>query len=253
MTSGSPDDRLPHLAAQIGTDYADSFAACRELLAAMFDLDTPSPEQRKAYAMDFALHDYGPVKLDVCVAASPSIMIRSPQVIARTGAAQFHVQFYRSGGFVLTVDGADRRVEAGDVCMLDLTRPATLRAEAIDNLSIIVDRDLLAPLLADVGDVHGLVLSRDSQAGVAVREHLEEMRRQALDLTIAEGLDRSRSTAALLAAVIRANSQNRAATLAELRKSQFRAICRRIDQQIADPELSPGSLARDFHVTRATL
>lgn len=254
MTNHRPDDRLPHLAAQIGADYADSFAACRELLATMFDLETPSPDQWAGYTMDFALYDYGPVKLGRSAAmAMPSIMVRSPQVIARTGADQFHVQFYRNQGFVLTVDGAERRVEAGDVCILDLARPATLRAEAIDNLSIIVDRDLLAPLLADVGDVHGLVLGRDSEAGIAVREHLEEMQRQAPRLSVAQGLEWSRSTAALLAAAIRAKSQSRAVTSAEFRRAQFRAIRRRIDAQIAAPDLGPALLIRDFHVTRPTL
>ncbi len=254
MAKGRPEDRLPHLAARIGTDYADSFAACRELMATMFDLEAPSPALRVGYAMDFALYEYGPIVLGMCVAtAAPWIMVRSPQVIARTGTDHFHIQYYRTGGFTMVVDAAERRLEAGDVCMLDLSRPATLRAEGIDNLSVIVERSLLAPLLADVNDVHGLVLGRDSEAGIAVREHLEEMWLQGPDLTIAEGLEASRSTAALLAGLIRANSQSRAATRAELRRSQFRAICRRIDKQIGAPDLGPTLLARDFYVTRPTL
>jgi len=253
MTSGRPTDRLPHLAGDIGADYADPFAACREMLATMFELDTPSPDLRAGYAMRFALYDYGPIKLGTSATKTASIMVRRPQTIARSGVDQFHVQFYREGGFVMTVDGAERRVEAGDIAMLDLSRPVTLSAARIDNLSAIVARNLLAPLLADVGDVHGLVLSRDSETGVAVREHLDEMWLQAPDMTVAEGLRMSHATAALLAGVIRANSQSRAATRAELRRSQFRAICRRIDRQLADPDLGPAVLTRDFHVTRPTL
>jgi AraC-like DNA-binding protein len=254
MTNGSPEDRLPHLAGHIGANYADSFAAFRELTAPMFDVDMPSPDQRAAHAMDFELYDYGPIKLGHSVAtAAATIMVRSPQLIARTGVDQFHVQYYRTNGFVMTVDGAERQVAPGDIAMLDLARPVTLRTEGIDNLSIIVERGLLAPLLADVSDVHGLVLRRDSEAGIAVREHLDEMWLQGPDLTIADGLEWSRATASLLAGVIRANSQSRAATLAELRKSQFRAICRRIDKQIAAPDLGPASLVRDFYVTRPTL
>jgi RNA polymerase sigma factor (sigma-70 family) len=254
MTNGSPEDRLPHLAARIGADYADSFAACRALMATMFDLETPSPEQRAGYMMDFALYDYGPIKLGQSVAiTAPSIMTRSPQLIARTGVDHFHIQYYRTNGFAMIVDGAERQIGAGDICMLDLARPATLRTEGIDNLSAIVERGLLAPLLADVGDVHGLVLSRDSEAGIAVREHLDDLWLQGPDLTIAQGLELSHATAALLAAVIRTSSQSRAANRAALRKSQFRAICRRIDRQIADPDLGPIGLTRDFYVTRPTL
>lgn len=254
MTGRSQEDRLPNLAAQIGAEYADSFAACRELLATMFDLETPRPEQRAGYTMDFALYDFGPIKLGQSSATTaPSILVRDPEVIVRIGIDHFHIQYYRADGFTMTVDGVERRVEAGDVCMLDLSRPVRLRADRIDNLAAIVDRGLLAPLLADVDEVHGLVLSRDSEAGIAVREHLDDLWRQAPDLTVAQGLDLSRSTAALLAAVIRANAEYRSATRAELRKSQFRAICRRIDAQIADPELGPDTLARGFYVTRPTL
>jgi AraC-like DNA-binding protein len=253
MTNETLEDRLPHLTARIDADYADSFAACRELLATMFDLDTPSPELRAGYGIAFELYDFGPIKLGACRGTTASIMVRSPETIARTGVDQFHIQYYRTGGFTMTLDGAERRVEAGDIHMLDLSRPATLRMARFDNLSAMVARDLLEPLLAEVSDVHGLVLSRESEAGIAVREHLDEMWALGPQLTVAQGMAASHATAALLAGVIRASSQSRAATRTELRASQFRAISRRVDKQIGDLELGPSSLARDFYVTRPTL
>ena len=252
MTDGVRKDRLPYLAASIGADYADSFAACRELLATMFELEPPSAAVRAAYVMDFALYDYGPIKLGMS-RASASIMVRSPRTIARNGVDQFHVQFYRTNGFVLTLDGAERQVRPGDICMLDLTRPVAIRTEGPDNLSAIIDRDLLLPLLEEAGDIHGLMLHRDSEAGIAVREHLEEMWFRGPDLTIEEGLACGHTTAALIASVVNAGSKARATTRADLRQSQFRAICRRIERQIGDPDLGPDLLARQFFVTRPTL
>lgn len=252
MMDGVQKDRLPHLAAYIGADYADSFAACREVMAPMFDLEAPSAEVRDAYVMDFALFDYGPIKLGQS-RSSASIMTRGPLTIARTGADQFHVQFYRTHGFVMTLDGAEYRVEPGDICMLDLCRPVAIRTDGIDNLSVIIERDLLLPLLAEPADLHGLVLQRDSEACVAVRDHLEEMWLQGPHLTVEQGREWSHSTAALLAAVITAKSLNRVATRAEMRKSQFRSIRRRIDRQIGDPELGSASLIRQVFVTRPTL
>lgn len=253
MTTGSLGERLPYLAGHIGADYADSFAACREMTAMMFELDTPAPQQRIGYSMDFAMFDFGPVKLSTGTSSAPTIFSRTPQTIARTGTDQFHVQFYRRNGLVMTVDGAERRAGVHDVCLLDLSRPAALRTDGIDNLSAIISRDLLLPLLADPGDVHGLVLRHDSEAGVAVREHLEDMWQQGPHLTVGEGLELAQATADLLAAVIKANSQSHTQTRAALRKSQFRAICRCIDRQISDPELGPASLASQFYLTRPTL
>lgn len=123
----------------------------------------------------------------------------------------------------------------------------------VNNLAAIIDRDLLAPLLTDPAEVHGLILGRNSEAGIAVREHLDDVWRQAPQLTLAQGIEASRATAAVLAAVVNANAAYRSATRAEFRKSQFRAICRRIDKQIADPDLGPATLVRDFYVTRPTI
>ncbi|WP_428152213.1 helix-turn-helix domain-containing protein [Brevundimonas sp.] len=251
MTDDVRPDRLPYLAAHVGADYADPFAACRELLATMFELDAP-PEARAAYEMDFALYDYGPVKLGMS-RASASIMVRNPETIARTGADQLHVQFYRTNGFHLTTDGAEREVRPGDVAMLDLTRPSAIRSDGPDNLSVIIDRDLLLPLLLDPDDLHGVVLRRDTEAGILVREHLDEMWFKGPGLTVVEGLEWSRSAAGLIAEVVNALGRTPAATRAQLRQSQFRAVCRRIDRQIGDLELSPDLLAREFFVTRPTL
>ena len=180
-------------------------------------------------------------------------MVRSPQTIARSGTDHFHLQFYRNNGFVMTVDGAERLVDAGQISMLDLSRPVTLRTDGVDNMSVMISRDMLLPLIADPNDVHGLVLPHDSEANIAIREHLEDMWLQGAHLTVKEGLELSHSTVAMLAGIIRANSQNRAVTRTELRKSQFRTICRRIDQQLSDPMLDAASLARQFHMTRPTL
>ena len=245
-------ERLPHIAASIGADYADSFAACRELLSAMFDLEAPSEEVRAAYAMDFALFDYGPVKLGMSV-TSAAIMVRDPRTIARTGMDQFHVQFYRNHGYVLTLDGAEREVRPGDVGFLDLTRPVAIRTDGIDNLSVIIDRTLLLPLLDDPADFHGLILSRDSEQGIGVREHLEEMWRLGIELTVAEGLEWSRATADLIASLVNGHGQTIAATRTELRQIQFRAISRRIERHIDDPDLCAEVLARQFFITRPTL
>ena len=251
MTDEGQVDRLPHLAAHIGVDYADSFAACRELLSTMFDLEAP-PGLRGPYVMDFALYDYGPIKLGMS-RASASIMVRSPQTIARTAVDQFHVQFYRTNGFVLTLDGAEHSVRPGDISMLDLARPVSIRTDGPDNLAAIIERDLLAPLLQEAGDIHGLILPRGSETGIAVRERLEEMWLRGPDLTIAEGKQWSHATAAQIAAIVNAHDQTRAATRAELRQHQFRAICRRIERHIGDPDLGPDVLSRQFFVTRPTL
>jgi AraC-like DNA-binding protein len=254
MSKRKPKKALPFLTVRIGEDYADSFAACRELQAAMFDLRETFPGKHDRYLMEVSLRDFGPIKLGVAEAPNAQwTMVRDADVIARAPADHFHVQFYRTRSHVVIIDGVERRLEPGDICIFDLSLPVTVIADGIDNLSAIVERSLLAPLLADRDEVHGLIVRRGSEAGVAVREHLEDMWSEGTRLSVRQGNDLSRSTAALLADVIRANGQKRAATGGELRKSQLRAICRRIDRQIADPGLGPDMLIRDFHVTRPTL
>jgi AraC-like DNA-binding protein len=252
MSDSAGSDHIAHLAAHIGTNYADSFAACRELVAGMFDLDTPRLEQRAHYVKDFALYDFGPVKLAMCT-ASPSVMVRSAETIARTGTDHFHVQFYRSGNFAVTLDGAQRTVSAGNICLLDLSRPVTIRTDRVDNLSVMIARDQLLPLLANLSDVHGLVLPHGTASNAVVRDHLEEMWSLGSVLTVDEGLEWSHATVKLLAAVINSEGVHSAATRGALRQSQFRTICRRIEKHLGDPNLGASAFAELFHVSRPTL
>lgn len=253
MNGNNPADRLPSLTSQIGDDYVDPYSAIRELLAPMFDFYV-APPYRADYLMNFTLYDYGPIKVSLAESgAAPCTMTRDLPLIARSGTDHFHVQLYRTHGFTMALNGTEKAVAAGDICLLDLSRAVTLQTGRIDSLSAIIDRQLLAPLLADVNSVHGMILSRDSEAGVAVREQLEDLWRQGATTTVAHGMERSRSTAAMLAAVIKAKGENRRETRAAFRESQFGAICRRIDRQIGDPSVDANLFIDEFHVTRATL
>jgi len=252
MNEDADNAPLAHLIGHIGENYADSFGACREVLAAMFELDTPAPEDRAAYDMDFEIYDFGPMQVATCRSPA-SVLTRGPLTIARTGTNHFHAQVYRTNGFVMSLDGARIPVAAGEVCLLDLSRPVDIRTDGVDNLSIMILRDLLLPMIAEPADVHGLILHNGSEANVTVRMHLEDLLRQAPDLNQREGLEFARVTAGLLAAVIGATREHYVATRTELRRSQFRAMCRHIEQRIGDARLGPTDLIRQFHVTRATL
>ena len=243
---------VPVVHGRIQKDDPAAFLACRELVSPMFDLDTPEPEQRPEYYMNFSVYDFGQMQLSLAEAPA-SILSRSQKYVALTGTDQFLVQYYTRGGFTLATDGTAVRLAPCDLVVMDLSRPVTIRSDHIDNVSMILRRSLLAPLLEQPEHAHGLVLRRDCETNVAVRAYIEDLVRRAADFTAEQVDAECHSAAALIAGVIGATRETHLAARAELRKSQFRAIVRWIDEHLGSSELGAAAIMRQFHVSRATL
>ena len=147
-----------------------------------------------------------------------------------------------------TLDDANRAL-----AFFDLSRPCTIEAGRVDNLALTVSPDLLLPLVANPDGIHGLVLPPDNEANVALTLHLENLWHRLPELSPEAAEEETRSLAVMLAAVIGAQINRRSIARAHLRKIQFGAICRWIDENLANSSLAPSDITRKFYMTRPTL
>ncbi len=252
MTHKERPSRLPFVHIDIDPAMPAPMEAARQIVAMMFDLDAPSAEAACNFQMNVTAYDLGPMQVSACV-SSASILKRSPALVAVTRVSHFIVQFYRTGSFHVTIDGERMAVPPGALAFFDLSRPCTIEAERVDNLALTVSPDLLLPLVADPDSIHGLVLRPDNEANVALTLHLDDLWQRLPELSPEQAEEESRSLAAMLAAVIVAQVNRRSMARAHLRKSQFGAICRWIDENLGDPSLAPTDIMRKFYITRPTL
>ncbi len=115
---------------------------------------------------------------DVALASgrsSAATYARTTQTIASGGVDNICLTVYADGGAALDVEGRCDEVQVGDVFILDMTRPCTVRPPAHTDLSIVLPRALLEENLADLDGLHGRILRRSSPLNTMLVNHLRTM------------------------------------------------------------------------------
>lgn len=244
--------RVPRLRAAVPSGSPDAFEAWRWLVSPMFEFDTPEREQRLAFGAEFEGSFFGAIRFGV--SRSPAaIFERSHARIARSSTDHFLVQTYKSGGYRADVEGRDLSVSAGDVAIFDLTRPVSIRTDQVDNVSLVVSRTALEPMLAEADDVHGLVLREGSPGNRIAAAQIGMLERQSKQLTVEEAPSISHETLGLLAGAIGASGEARDAGKDGVRKAMLRMMCGEIDAHLTNPEMGIEWLIARFRISRASI
>lgn len=159
------------------------------------------------------------------------------------------VQLFLSGSN--RVANGDRYfVQAPDnIYAVNLSREVGAVSDAAQVLTLILPRDLVLDELPHLADAAGPVFAPHSTSARVFADHMIALRRHLDNATAKESPAILAGSLALLAALSRHNdAAARAASEASLA-----AICRHIDQHLADPELGVDSLCAHFRCSRATI
>jgi AraC-like DNA-binding protein len=214
----------------------------------MFDLERiDESEPFSASAMVYVLAD---MLLSSCT-CSAMIHERSSATIARSGADDILVLAYQGVPFSFELDG--RRIDVGpdEIAFFDLTQPVQVRAERIDNVSLIVARRRLEPLIPAIDDVHGGVL-RSGVAKDLLLAHLRLLLGIADGLPAAESQGISEATLRLVAACLTTVS-SRVRHDRHAGAVSMRQLKEAIERQLTRRDFGPQDLVSQFGVSRATL
>jgi AraC-like DNA-binding protein len=193
---------------------------------------------------------------DVAIASghsSAALFRRTPLTIARRGLDHICLLVYTEGGCALDVEGRSTEVHVGDVCFLDLSRPATLQAPNYASLTLILPRAALEPYVADLDALHGRILRKSRPLNAMLASHLQTLFAEAPSLNAADAAVAAKGTAGLIAAFAGASDDGRDVIARSNSAGTFRAFRQHIEKHLGDLDLGPESLCRRFAVSRATL
>ena len=251
----------PHLSEKIPTHHfhtaavgsgEDAFSAWRDAVSPLFDVALLSADDADTFAAEVRSYHPGPV-LFASVAASAQHVRRSPVTIARNGINHYLVQLYRQGGYYGDANGRSIAVGPGDVSVLDMSMPLQARAQTFDNISVVVPRQMLAPLLASPDAVHGTVLRADTGAGALLRDHLASLLAHAPDLRTDEAEAVMQGTVCLMGACIGPTADARAMAADDIRAATLVGIKRFIEGNLSAATLNAERVCGRFGVSRPTL
>ncbi|MDQ1078127.1 helix-turn-helix domain-containing protein [Pseudoroseomonas cervicalis] len=229
-----------------------AFWTWRQIAAVFFDVALPTPEAMDHFRVAVDSHDLGGVVIGR-IAASAQIFRRSSFTIARTGVDHFLIQLYRQGGYQGVAGELPITVRPGDVCILDMAQTLHTSAEDFENITLVMPRASLAPLVPKPEALHGVVVEGGTPLGRLLGEHLVGLQECGGQLTQAEAQPLLQATAMLVAACATPVLAARQEGHAPVHTPSLVLIRRFIESNLAAPQLSPEMLTRQFGVSRPTL
>jgi hypothetical protein len=212
-------------------------------MSPLFDLDAGDEEARAAFKVEFTSYQFADLAISAG-ASSAATLERSAQTIARSGLDNIGVTTYFAGGCELDAEGRLAEVHPGDVCILDLARRCTLRCPDYAGLTIVLPRALLAPLIPNLDDLHGLVLTKGTPLATMLVHHLQILFREASSLGVTEARAAARGTAALIAAFAGALANGRDDCARAATAASLHALRRAVDANLDNPDLGPEFCSR---------
>lgn len=151
------------------------------------------------------------------------------------------------------VSGNGLRVRALDVVMLDLSQPARFRMAASEGVSLLIPRTALAPLLLDSGQLHGLVLRRETPSGVILARLLSSLATTAPQLAMDEALRLTLPVLGMVAACLTQVAARKAPPPRSGKLNLARKVRLYIEQNLYRENLTPDALAKELGVSRSQL
>ncbi|MBP2316857.1 helix-turn-helix domain-containing protein [Azospirillum soli] len=230
----------------------EAYWAWRDIVSVLFDVAVPDTDAVSAFRIKVDSYHLGPLLVG-SVASNAQLFRRSPATIARSGVDHYFVQLYTQGGYAGEAEGHPIRLEPGDVSVLDLSQTLQTQAEDFSNITFVVPRPVLAPLLKNSDGLHGMVLSGRSGLGYLLANYMRTVYATVGSLTPEEGAGITQATASLIAGCFGPATEAREVAAVGQKKALFLAIKRYIDENLASPELTADLLVREFRVSRATL
>lgn len=176
---------------------------------------------------------------------------RSAQLAAASGLDHVLIQYYSEGSFDGVAGPYPMHVDAGDICLFDMTSTLRTRSTDFHNLSLMVPRSYLEATIDDVSMVHGMVLSHDESSVQVAADFLTALARRLPAMSLQDAANAAAVTVSLIISLIRKQRPRLGQT--DAKASPFRTAARYIEHHLSEESLSPDSVARACNMSRASL
>ena len=231
---------------------AHEFDLWRNGMSPLFSMDAASASARSSFSANLTSYQFADVAIGLG-RSSAARFERTAPMIARSGRDNIALLVYAEGGCSLDAEGRTSDVHAGDVCFIDLTQRVGLRAADYRSLTLMLPRTMLQPHVADLDGLHGRVLRKHNPLNSMLVGHLRTLFAEAPALNAAEARAAAGGTAALIAALAGASDRGRDTVARFQSYRSLYALRRFIEANLANFELGPELICRQFGISRAKL
>jgi AraC-like DNA-binding protein len=225
------------------------FALWREALSATHEATLPEnsdPAQFSAFARGWNLGS----SVVIETRATAQFLSRDPRAVRADQIDHYIIRLQRRGRWTGDADGCAVEAAPGSVMVLDMARPTAALGTSIDNINILLPRDVLDVMLPPF-EMHGLVLH--GAAAELLRGYLVALVDNLTHLPSASAPDIAHATCSLVAACLAPSRDAAARARAPLELARLAEIRRYIDRYLCSPDLSPETIGKALGLSRSTL
>ncbi|WP_222853336.1 helix-turn-helix domain-containing protein [Fodinicola acaciae] len=183
------------------------------------------------------------------IAASPHVVQRTPELIARSDRPRYKVSQILAGTGLLTQDGRDAVLGPGDFALYDTNRPYSLVFEESFRSLVLIFPQRLIDLPRDlVGQLTAVRMSGHTGTGGVVGPYLAQLGGNLQLLGSPVGLRLERNTVDLLTTMLVAELGVDLAN-ADPHRDLMRRIHDYIDANLSSPDLGPAQIAAEHYIS----
>jgi AraC-like DNA-binding protein len=232
-----------------GVAARERFALWRESMSATHEATLPEDSDPAAFSAFARGWNLGS-SLVIETRATAQLLSRGPRAIRADGLDHYIIRLQRQGRW--SGEAGDRATEAtaGTVMVLDMARPSTALGAGIDNINVILPRDLLDALLPPF-DMHGLILQ--GAPAQLLRSYLIALVEALPHMPAEHAPHIAHATCSLVTACLSQSREASARAEAPLALSRLAEVRRYIDRHLGARDLSPAAIAKALGLSRSTL
>ena len=182
--------------------------------------------------------------------ASAQLLARGPRAIRADQIDHYIIHLQRQGRWSGEAGGRAAETGIGTVMVLDMAQPSAALGTGIDDINVILPRDLLDAVLPPF-DMHGLILQ--GAPAELLRSYLIALVETLPRMPLEHAPHIARATCDLVAACLSPSREASARAEAPLALSRLAEIRRYIDRHLGARNLSPAAIAKALGLSRSTL
>jgi len=230
-------------ASTVQTAVANSFSAWHELISASFvplHVRSSDPAHFRGRLRSRLLDELSIVE----VTATGHSVHRTPSLIEGSGRPYFKLNLQLSGTGILVQDQREAILRPGDLAVYDTNRPYTLAfASDFRTLVLMFPHDALDLPAGAVGRLTAMRLPADQGLGRMISPFMTQLAENLDILSGPSGHRLAHNTVDLLSTLFSAELDREGTSSERSHDELFANIRRYIEANLADPELSPASVA----------
>jgi AraC-like DNA-binding protein len=197
--------------------------------------------------------ELGPIRLNDSLTGTPFQTLRTPRLIRSSTPDVCLVGVLAKGGLRVEQDGRQAVMRPGDLSLVDPARPSKRSFTAMRNVTLSIPKAMIPLRDRELAELTGVRIPGDRGAGALASALTRQLAARVDELSAPEAARLGTAVVDTLTVALAGPLGRASAVRGARERTLLHRVYSFIEQQLADPELSPPSIAAAHHISLRSL